>query len=67
MDDDDDEMMFFWVCNAGAQNEGRGCGFWRELDVRREGRGRWFPRRGGVPGCERGEGERKVLEKVEDL
>lgn len=41
-DRDRDEMLFFWVCNAGAQNEGRGCGYWRVLDMEKEGRGRWF-------------------------
>ncbi|BGP17155.1 hypothetical protein JCM10213v2_005171 [Rhodosporidiobolus nylandii] len=36
------EMLYFWVCNAGAQNEGKGCGHWRVMDMKREGRGRWF-------------------------
>jgi hypothetical protein len=35
-------MVFFWSCNAGSQNEGKGCGFFRVLDMRREGRGKWF-------------------------
>ncbi|GAA6014148.1 hypothetical protein JCM11491_004120 [Sporobolomyces phaffii] len=35
-------MVFFWSCNAGAQNEGKGCGFFRVLDMRREGRGKWY-------------------------
>ncbi|GAA5829374.1 hypothetical protein JCM3766R1_001077 [Sporobolomyces carnicolor] len=40
-------MIFFWSCNAGAQNEGKGCGFFRVLDMQKEGRGKWFtqPRR----------------------
>ncbi|GAA6009472.1 uncharacterized protein JCM10292_003895 [Rhodotorula paludigena] len=37
-----DEMLFFWVCNAGASNEGKGCGTWRVLDMRKEARGKWF-------------------------
>ncbi|GAA5903495.1 uncharacterized protein JCM6883_005019 [Sporobolomyces salmoneus] len=37
-----DSMVFFWSCNAGAQNEGKGCGFFRVLDMEREGRGKWF-------------------------
>ncbi|GAA6064288.1 hypothetical protein JCM10212_000722 [Sporobolomyces blumeae] len=37
-----DAMVFFWSCNAGAQNEGKGCGFFRVLDMEKEGRGRWF-------------------------
>ncbi|GAA5821339.1 hypothetical protein JCM3770_006254 [Rhodotorula araucariae] len=39
------EMLFFWVCNAGAQNAGKGCATWRVLDMRREGRGEWYPGR----------------------
>jgi len=35
-------MIFFWSCNAGAQNDGKGCGFFRVLDFRKEGRGEWF-------------------------
>lgn len=37
-----DLMVFFWSCNAGAQNEGKGCGFFRVLDMKKEGRGKWF-------------------------
>ncbi|GAA5953275.1 hypothetical protein JCM3765_007460 [Sporobolomyces pararoseus] len=37
-----DSMVFFWSCNAGAQNEGKGCGFFRVLDMKKEGRGKWF-------------------------
>lgn len=37
-----DSMIFFWSCNAGAQNEGKGCGFFKILDMKQEGRGKWF-------------------------
>ncbi|GAA5835127.1 hypothetical protein JCM11251_000169 [Rhodosporidiobolus azoricus] len=37
-----DSMVYFWTCNAGAQNEGKGCAHWRILDMKKEGRGRWF-------------------------
>ncbi|GAA5901989.1 hypothetical protein JCM6882_000161 [Rhodosporidiobolus microsporus] len=47
-----DSMVYFWTCNAGAQNEGKGCGHWRLLDMKKEGRGRWFE------GFKRGDGER---------
>ncbi|KDQ60675.1 hypothetical protein JAAARDRAFT_55409 [Jaapia argillacea MUCL 33604] len=30
---------FWWHCNAGAQNEGKDCGFWKVLDMKGEGRG----------------------------
>ncbi|KAH7929782.1 hypothetical protein BV22DRAFT_1029177 [Leucogyrophana mollusca] len=30
---------YWWTCYAGAQNEGKGCGFWRVMDVTTEGRG----------------------------
>lgn len=39
---DPDKMVFFWVCNAGAANGGKGCNTWRLLDMEKEGRGRWF-------------------------
>lgn len=39
-------MAFFWTCSAGMQNEGRTCKHWQLLDMRKEGRGRWF-----VPPC----------------
>lgn len=32
-------LRFFWHCQAGAQNEGQGCKFFRFLDIRAEGRG----------------------------
>ncbi|KAI0957421.1 hypothetical protein AcW1_005818 [Taiwanofungus camphoratus] len=30
---------YWWTCYAGAQNEGKGCGFWKTMDVKAEGRG----------------------------
>jgi hypothetical protein len=30
---------YWWACYAGAQNEGKGCGEWREMDAVAEGRG----------------------------
>lgn len=39
---DQDQMLFFWTCSAGMQNEGKTCGFWKLLDMKREGRGRYF-------------------------
>jgi hypothetical protein len=36
-----DEASHFWMCNGGAQNEGKGCRFWKSLDVIGEGRGRF--------------------------
>lgn len=32
----------FWQCNAGSSQQGRTCGFFRPLDMQREGRGKWF-------------------------
>lgn len=37
-----EQQLFFWVCNAGAANEGKTCGHFRLLDMRKEGRGRWY-------------------------
>lgn len=37
-----DEMAYFWTCNASAQKEGKTCGLWRMMDMKKEGRGRWF-------------------------
>lgn len=36
------DQLFFWVCNAGASNEGKTCGHFRLLNMREEGRGDWF-------------------------
>ncbi|KAI0053846.1 hypothetical protein FA95DRAFT_1585597 [Auriscalpium vulgare] len=33
------EFRYWWTCTAGDQNEGKGCGFWKVMDVRAEGRG----------------------------
>ena len=33
---------YWWVCYAGAQNDGKGCDFWRLMDMDAEGRGSAF-------------------------
>lgn len=30
---------YWWTCYAGAQNDGKGCNFWKVMDVKAEGRG----------------------------
>lgn len=30
---------YWWTCYAGAQNEGKGCKFWKVMDMKKEGRG----------------------------
>lgn len=30
---------YWWTCYAGAQNDGQGCGYWKVMDVKAEGRG----------------------------
>lgn len=30
---------YWWTCYAGAQNDGKGCGFWKVMDMKAEGRG----------------------------
>ncbi|RDB21303.1 Alpha-ketoglutarate-dependent dioxygenase alkB 3 [Hypsizygus marmoreus] len=30
---------YWWSCYAGAQNEGKGCNYWKLLDMKAEGRG----------------------------
>jgi hypothetical protein len=30
---------YWWTCTAGDQNEGKGCGFWKVMEVKAEGRG----------------------------
>jgi len=30
---------YWWACTAGDQNEGKGCGFWKVMDAKAEGRG----------------------------
>ena len=32
-------MKYWWTCYAGAQNDGKGCNFWKVMDVKAEGRG----------------------------
>ncbi|GAA5927662.1 hypothetical protein JCM1841_006076 [Sporobolomyces salmonicolor] len=47
--EEENEMVFFWSCNGGAQNEGKGCRTFKVLDMEKEGRGRWFT--GGEEGA----------------
>ena len=36
----DDDMLYFWQCQSPSQSgELKGCGFFRLLDMRAEGRG----------------------------
>jgi hypothetical protein len=37
--EEEDVYRYWWTCNAGAQNAGKTCGFWRVMDVDAEGRG----------------------------
>ncbi|KAK0210294.1 hypothetical protein DFS33DRAFT_1292177, partial [Desarmillaria ectypa] len=30
---------YWWTCYAGAQNDGKGCDFWKVMDMEKEGRG----------------------------
>ena len=30
---------YWWTCYAGAQNDGNGCGYWKVMDIKAEGRG----------------------------
>ncbi|KIP08154.1 hypothetical protein PHLGIDRAFT_104724 [Phlebiopsis gigantea 11061_1 CR5-6] len=39
------ETKYWWTCYAGAQNDGKGCNFWKVMDVKAEGRG---PFAGGI-------------------
>lgn len=34
---------YWWTCTAGDQTEGKGCGFWKVMDVKAEGRGPFVP------------------------
>ena len=34
-----ENMRYFWMCYAGAQNNGKGCSFIKVMDVKAEGRG----------------------------
>lgn len=33
---------YWWTCYSGAQNGGKGCGMWKVMDVKAEGRGPFF-------------------------
>lgn len=35
----DDQIRYWWTCYAGAQDNGKGCGMWRVMDMTAEGRG----------------------------
>ncbi|KIO28184.1 hypothetical protein M407DRAFT_72209 [Tulasnella calospora MUT 4182] len=35
----DAEMRYLWQCNGGTQNDGKGCGMTKVLDMKAEGRG----------------------------
>lgn len=34
-----EDMRYFWMCYAGAQNDGKGCSFLKVMDIISEGRG----------------------------
>lgn len=36
---DGETDKYWWTCYAGAQNDGKGCNFWKVLDMEKEGRG----------------------------
>ncbi|KAF9567595.1 hypothetical protein CPC08DRAFT_626671 [Agrocybe pediades] len=36
---DGETDRYWWTCYAGAQNEGKGCNFWKVMDMEQEGRG----------------------------
>ncbi|KAI5117432.1 hypothetical protein M0805_007003 [Coniferiporia weirii] len=38
-EEDFSNFRYWWTCYAGAQNEGKGCGMWKVMDVKAEGRG----------------------------
>ncbi|OCH95052.1 hypothetical protein OBBRIDRAFT_721704 [Obba rivulosa] len=48
-DDEQKEIVakYWWTCYAGAQNDGKGCNFWKVMDVEREGRGPFVGSPGG--------------------
>ncbi|KAG6333602.1 hypothetical protein ID866_5487 [Astraeus odoratus] len=33
---------YWWTCYAGAQNDGKGCDYWKVMDMQEEGRGPTF-------------------------
>lgn len=37
--ENDEPFRYWWTCNGAASNDGKGCGFWRVMDIRSEGRG----------------------------
>ncbi|KAL0947389.1 hypothetical protein HGRIS_013504 [Hohenbuehelia grisea] len=37
--DQEEPMKYWWTCFAHAQNDGKGCGYWRVMDMEAEGRG----------------------------
>lgn len=39
---EEQELLFFWQCNGGAQEMGRQCGHFKLLDMKGEGRGKWW-------------------------
>lgn len=45
--EEEEELLFFWTCAAGMQNEGKSCKFWKPLEMSKEGRGKWFESPGG--------------------
>jgi hypothetical protein len=36
---DGETDRYWWTCYAGAQNDGKGCNFWKVMDMEAEGRG----------------------------
>jgi hypothetical protein len=36
---DGENHKYWWTCYAGVQNEGKGCNFWKVLDMVGEKRG----------------------------
>lgn len=36
---DGESDRYWWTCYAGAQNDGKGCNFWKVMDMKTEGRG----------------------------
>lgn len=35
----DYDIKYWWTCYGGVQNEGKGCGMWKVMDIKAEGRG----------------------------
>lgn len=38
--EEEEELLFFWTCNAGAQDKGKTCGYFELLNMEKEGRGK---------------------------